>query len=165
MEITILGIPLQKQSARFVKIGKFMRSYQPKKINNWVAQARLQILDQLPKDWKPLDGELIITRLEFVFPPLKSWNKKKLSSLQQGNRIYKPTKPDWDNLSKNLCDACNGIVWIDDAQIVEIKLIRKIYGEVPKIKLSVKEPDKEISEKEESKMQKANKYVIPKTHL
>ena len=137
MKLTILGIPLEKQSARFAKRGKFMMSYQPKKITNWVAQARMQILEQLPQDWKPLDGNVIITKLEFIFPPLKSWSKKKLKTLQDGGLIYKTTKPDLDNLQKNIYDACNGIVWIDDARIVEIQSIRKIYGDVPRIELEV----------------------------
>lgn len=139
MKIIIKGIPLQKQSAKFARVGKFVRSYQPKKINNWVAQARLQILNQLPQHWLPLRGEVEIKEIIFVFPPLKSWTKKLLLTLQQGKRIYKPTKPDLDNLCKNTWDCCNGILWVDDAQIVEVNSMKKIYGEVPRIELSFKE--------------------------
>lgn len=137
MKIEIKGVPLEKQSARFAKQGKFMRSYQPKKITNWVAQARMQILEQLPDGWIPLDKEVIITRLVFVFPPLKSWSKKKLKSLQEGKQIYKSTKPDFDNLVKNILDCCNGVVWVDDSQIIEVNLIKKIYGEVPRIEMEI----------------------------
>ena len=35
-------------------------------------------------------------------------------------RFFVPTsKPDWDNEGKLVCDALNGIVWRDDAQIVD----------------------------------------------
>lgn len=37
-------------------------------------------------------------------------------------------KPDLDNLIKAVCDACNGILWLDDRQIAEISA-RKIYGD------------------------------------
>lgn len=137
MKIQILGIPLAKQSARFAKRGRFMQSYQPKEITNWVAQARLQILNQLPEGWIPIDGKVIIKKLEFIFPPLKCWSKKKLRSLQEGEMIYKEPKPDIDNLQKLTYDSCNGILWRDDAQVVEIRLLRKIFGEVPRIELEL----------------------------
>ena len=30
------------------------------------------------------------------------------------------TKPDADNVAKAIADACNGVVWVDDAQVVEL---------------------------------------------
>lgn len=60
-----------------------------------------------------------------------------MKHLEEGFKIYKTTKPDIDNLMKNLFDVCNGIVWIDDARIVEIEHIEKIYGKVPRIELEV----------------------------
>jgi Holliday junction resolvase RusA-like endonuclease len=33
---------------------------------------------------------------------------------------YPTGRPDIDNTLKLLLDACNGIVWLDDAQVVEV---------------------------------------------
>ena len=137
MILEILGVPLQKQSARFAKRGNFMMKYQPKEVTNWAAQAKLQIINQLPKEHKPLTGEISICSLRFIFPPLKSWNKKTKETFKTGFKVYKATRPDVDNLMKSIFDVCNGLVWVDDAQIVEIEHIEKIYGEVPRIQLEV----------------------------
>ena len=45
-------------------------------------------------------------------------------------------RPDLDNFLKAVLDACNGIVFFDDAQITEINA-RKIYGIAPKTVLTV----------------------------
>jgi Holliday junction resolvase RusA-like endonuclease len=40
------------------------------------------------------------------------------------------TKPDADNILKALADSCNGIVWKDDAQIVEATIVKQ-YSTAP----------------------------------
>ena len=40
-------------------------------------------------------------------------------------------KPDIDNLNKFLCDCLKGIVFVDDAQVVELNC-RKIYSQTPR---------------------------------
>lgn len=139
MKLTILGIPLQKQSARFAKVGKFMRKYQPKQITNWQAQARLQIIQQLTPHFVPFGGKIRINRVVFIFPPLKSWSKKKLTALKEGNIIYKDTKPDMDNLKKMLYDCCNGLAWVDDAKIVVENNTSKQFGMIPRIEMEFEE--------------------------
>jgi len=137
MKIIIIGVPLQKQSARFAKMGKFMRSYQPKEVTNWTAQAKIQVINQLPEPWTPIEEPIIIKKLTFVFPPLKSWSKKKRLALENGIKIFKDKKPDLDNLQKNLFDVCNKLVWSDDAQIVRIESMEKIHGLQPRIELVI----------------------------
>jgi len=137
MKFIILGEPLQKQSARFAKVGKFMRSYQPKKLNNWIAQAKIQIINQLPEPWVPIEGPVVIKKLTFVFSPLKSWSKKKKLALENGSTIFKDKKPDLDNLQKSFFDVCNTIIWLDDAQIVRIESMEKIHGTQPRIEMVI----------------------------
>lgn len=61
-----------------------------------------------------------------VFAVPESWTKLETASALAGE--IRPTgKPDWDNIAK-VTDALNGIVWKDDAQIVEGR-IQKFYGE------------------------------------
>ena len=47
-------------------------------------------------------------------------------------------KPDIDNLFKAVTDACTGIVWKDDNQIVSTKS-DKFYSEVPRVENYVEE--------------------------
>lgn len=144
MKLTILGIPLQKQSAKFFRRGNFIKSYQPENIVNWQAQAKQQILEQLPKNYIPIKNPILISEVTFVFPPVKSMRKKTINEIELyekecGNPVYKSTKPDWDNLCKNIFDCCNGLVWNDDSQIVEVNNIKKIYGNKPRIDLTFEE--------------------------
>jgi Holliday junction resolvase RusA-like endonuclease len=53
--------------------------------------------------------------------------------------ILKPTKkPDADNVLKCFMDAMNGIVYLDDKQVVNIHLT-KVYAETPAVEVMVKE--------------------------
>lgn len=65
-----------------------------------------------------------------AFMPIpKSWNKK-ISGLASRNEIAHTSKPDLDNLEKMLFDCMNGIVWKDDAQVVEVTKLKK-YSSSP----------------------------------
>jgi Holliday junction resolvase RusA-like endonuclease len=53
--------------------------------------------------------------------------------------ILKPTKkPDADNVLKCFLDAMNGIVYLDDKQVVNIHLT-KVFAETPAVEIMVKE--------------------------
>ena len=45
-------------------------------------------------------------------------------------------KPDWDNIAKNL-DALTGIVWYDDTQIVDGRVLKMIVSDEPKLVVEV----------------------------
>lgn len=143
IKLIILGNPQPKQSARFYRTNGFIRSYQPKKITDWVAQARFQIEAQIYELKKteglsfPLDGEIKIKSISFIFPLLSNCTKKDKELIQSGATIYKNTKPDLDNLQKLTYDSCNKLLWIDDARIVEIGKISKIFGLEPRIEIEI----------------------------
>lgn len=46
-------------------------------------------------------------------------------------------RPDYDNLAKLASDALNGIVYRDDAQVVDAR-VRKVYGPQPKIVVDIR---------------------------
>jgi len=138
----ILGIPQSKQSARF-RIAKkksganFIMSYQKKSVKDTERNIAFDVKSQLEKGFVPYN-EPIAVEVLFVFAPLKSWSKKKIAELESGKIMYKETKPDLtDNLMKGLFDAMNGIVFIDDARICEVKS-KKIYGFVPRTEVTFK---------------------------
>lgn len=140
MKLTILGTPQPKQSARFrsVKIGNksFVKSYQKKEVLNAEKNIAYDIKQQLPAGFKPI-SEAIKVKILFVFPPLTSWNKKTENIFNSGVTLYKDKKPDIDNLQKLVCDAMQGVVYLNDSQIVDMHCV-KIFGPVPMIEVTVK---------------------------
>lgn len=104
-------------------------AYQDKKYEERIKQYRIMIQNQLPKDFKMFEKEVHITKLEFIFSPLKSFSKKISEGLQNKTLIkYKTSKPDFDNSSKLLLDSLSKIVYHDDALICTVNGLIKRYG-------------------------------------
>ena len=53
--------------------------------------------------------------------------KKRNKAAAIDGAIKKCSKPDVDNLAKTVCDALNGIAWLDDSQIVRMSAVKR-YG-------------------------------------
>lgn len=62
--------------------------------------------------------------IEFLYERPKSVKK---------NMIYKATRPDRDNLDKSILDAGNGILYKDDAQVVDGRIQKKYSDLEPSI--------------------------------
>jgi len=134
------GEPKAVQSFRFTRAG---RKYQPKEVVEWKNWIKLQALRRIEeiRGFEKFTGPVSVT-VNFVFPPLKSFSKKKMATLVAGEKIYKTTKPDLsDNLMKGLIDALSGIIWDRDQQIVEV-VSMKVYGLEAKTEVWVKEIDR-----------------------
>ena len=118
--------PVAKGRSRSTRNG---HHYTPKKTVN--AEAELRWLMQ--QQWKnpPLEGPITIV-VKFYFQRPKSVSEKK--------RKLPITKPDWDNVSKIVGDAGNGILWRDDSQICKA-FVDKIYSDESKITLLFSECD------------------------
>lgn len=117
-----VDVPMSSPRPRFRNAGKFVQTYMPKTYTDHKQSLRWQMPMLM------IDEPIKLT-IEFYFPLLKSWSKKKhIAMVGQ----YKRTKPDIDNLIKTVLDAANGHLWNDDNQIVEIRSFKK-YAEEPKI--------------------------------
>lgn len=92
------------------------------------AAARVEMIGR-----EPLSGPLVVVVYAFM-PIPASWPKGRKREAR--NRIIRPeTKPDWDNIGK-VCDALNGIVWGDDASVVDGS-VRKFYADEPELVITV----------------------------
>lgn len=134
----LLGEPKPKQSFRFaVRKGKddktFVQKYQPAEVVQNAHNIAWDIKSQLPLNFIPFDCPIEV-EVMFVFSPPSAWSKKKMAELQSGKIIYKDTKPDLDNLEKQLWDAMAGLVYVNDSRICR-KTIVKVYGEVPRTEI------------------------------
>lgn len=58
----------------------------------------------------------VMLRFTAVFPIPKSFTGKRLQAAKEG-RLLHTARPDKDNIEKLVCDALNGIAWMDDAQV------------------------------------------------
>jgi Holliday junction resolvase RusA-like endonuclease len=87
---------------------------------------------------RPVITGAVTLDLRAVYPIPASWSAAKRARAITGE--IKPTvKPDLDNVIKAVCDAMNGIVLKDDAQIVDYSHCRKVYGVTPMVAVTIKD--------------------------
>jgi len=135
-----------KQSAKFrqieTKSGKsFIQSYQPSAVIKYAEWVKLCFMQQYPEhNPNVFSGkELCIKTVAFFEIPKSKSKKFKEQAL---NGIKRPiTKPDTDNIAKNIKDALNKIAFPDDSQIV-LEIIEKRYAETPRVEVFIKEYSK-----------------------
>ena len=79
---------------------------------------------QLNKYFVPFDGAISVSiSIEITRP-------------KSVTRDYPSVKPDLDNYAKAILDALNGIVWLDDAQICSLQVV-KSYNLKPTITVEI----------------------------
>ena len=84
-----------------------------------------------------------LMRTNYKGPPLAGAVACKIVFALQKPKTSKRTYPDGhvgdlDNFVKAVCDAANGILWIDDCQIVDLHCF-KIYSDKPSITIEFQE--------------------------
>ena len=96
-------------------------TYYPKKYTKFKKD-----MEALTSEMETTPSEkLVSVELEFGIMIPKSWSKKKKEKL---NNTYCSNNSDIDNYIKAILDSLNGIVYIDDKQVVEL-FAKKIYSE------------------------------------
>ena len=136
LEVVIPMTPVAKGRPRITTAGGFARSYTPAKTRAAEARIAGHLIGVAPVE--PYQQALAVT-LEVVLPVPVSWPKRKqAAALAQEEH---PTgRPDIDNYVKLLFDAANGLLWRDDAQVVDLHA-NKRYGAVPGIRLRLSEAE------------------------
>lgn len=134
--IEIPAIPAAKRrpraSVRFGRAVVYDDNKTNEKTATFIASAR--IFARAAFNGKPLEGPLRVDVL-FVMPRPKSmiWKKRPMP------REYHSKRPDRDNLDKQVLDALNGMIWLDDAQICagEIQKVIAAGNELPHVLVRV----------------------------
>jgi Holliday junction resolvase RusA-like endonuclease len=127
--ITIPGEPIAQGRPRFSTHGKFARAYDPKKSREGKDAIKYFVSTKMDEDLlEPLEGALHM-RVQFGIMLPKSQERKRTPV----PRKWRTKKPDLDNLVKLVKDACSGIVYLDDNQIVKLSAekIQCAQGEKP----------------------------------
>lgn len=133
MDFVIPGKVMGKQRHRTTKTG---RTYTPKQTvlaENWI---RTCVVEKVGLGFVPYDRPVRLTHIRIVVPVAKSWSKKKKAQAFMGE-ILPIGKPDLDNVEKLLCDALNGILWVDDSRIVSVLCKEKVFGDQERLEFGV----------------------------
>lgn len=127
-EFTIPGKPCAKGRPRFTKSG---HTFTPEKTVNYETLVKLAFWQAYPSA-EPIAAKVeVIAKIKAYYPIPVSASKKLQTRMRAG--LMKPTtKPDTDNIAKICLDALNGIVYHDDAQIVELQ-VTKLYSDEPRV--------------------------------
>lgn len=113
--------PRQRQRVVNSKGKQFVSNYTPTKHPANVFKATAKHAYAEATDKPPLNGALNVS-LVFVFPRPRNkiWKTRAMPS-------YPHTKkPDADNLAKCVLDALNGLAWVDDSQICELRCVKRV---------------------------------------
>lgn len=124
--VELAGPPMAKERVRVTKTG---HAYTPERTVNY--EARLAHAAQIVMNGRPLlDGPL--SAVVTITMPVAESKPKKWREAALVGKIRPVKKPDADNYAKVL-DALNLIVWTDDSQIVDLRVV-KFYGAKPSFK-------------------------------
>ena len=133
LEFEIQGKVKAKQS---FKIGRNGFKYTPAAVKEYANWVRLCFMSKYP-NWDITQFENIPLKsvIDVFISTPKSFSKKKTEQALKG-KIRPLTKPDADNIAKNVSDALNGIAYPDDKQITCLQ-INKVYSMVDTVRVTI----------------------------
>lgn len=129
LQFLVPGTPIAKGRPRFARRGNFVTAFAPErtvKFENLVKLVAAETMDE--SDREKFDGALRV-EIEARFPIAKSWPRVKREKAACG-LLPHTSKPDAENIAKAVLDACNEVVWHDDAQVARLT-ITKVYATEP----------------------------------
>ncbi|MDE1525067.1 RusA family crossover junction endodeoxyribonuclease [Ligilactobacillus salivarius] len=135
MELTFNIEPQQQERPRATGRGRFIRVYDPPKTAKFKRELKQLAVGQM--QGKDKFNSAISVTIRFFRKVQKSVSKKEHARRTQGH-VRPIVKPDLDNYIKSTLDALNGVIWTDDATIVELNT-SKWYADDPRIEIEVKE--------------------------
>lgn len=109
-------------------------TYTPQKTKNYEEIIKNTFQEKYGFKINPSANEIYI-KIDVEFAPPESYSKKKKAELIDWKQGYMH-KPDVDNIAKAVLDALNGVVWLDDKQVVGL-LVLKAYGKEDKINIEI----------------------------
>ena len=139
IEFFVPGTPVGKGRPRAARRGAGVVMFTPGKTADYEALVAATAAAALACDalaHQLLDGPLEAV-LEMRFPAPASWSKAKRARALAGAEWH-TSKPDADNVAKAILDACNGVVFRDDSQIVMLTATKQ-FSETPGVRVVIRE--------------------------
>ena len=132
IQITVPGVPVPKARPRITRTG---HAYTPKRTAEYEKRVALCVGREMRINGiQPFEKAIRLT-VTAVFAVPKSWTKSKREKALSGG-LKHTTRPDGDNVLKAVKDALNGVIFDDDAQVFDSRII-KTYGEEPRTEIIV----------------------------
>lgn len=133
LRMVLLGTPVGQGRGRAMSTSFGPRVYDPPRAKAWKRNAAaIMQVRAAGAGWEPATRPVALV-LDAVF----ALPKDRRRGPQE--RTWRPSAPDGDNLLKAVQDAANGVLWADDALVVDAR-VRKWYaapGEPPCVELEV----------------------------
>jgi Holliday junction resolvase RusA-like endonuclease len=131
---SVPGVPVAKARPRITTRGGKVRSFTPPTTVAFESRVALAA-EKAMEGADPISGPVCLT-LWVQLPIAQSWSgKKKAAALE--SQIRPCSRPDLDNYIKSISDGGNGVLWNDDAQIVQL-IAFKHYAENPGVQVEVR---------------------------
>ena len=129
------GTPAVAQERPRMSNRPFPHMYDPMPVKQFKKKAGAMAKEKMNEfNLEPFDGALEV-RLTIYRPIQKSVSKIEHQRRRMGLSLP-VVKPDTDNYIKSFLDACNGVIWADDAQITDL-FTKKRYADHLRIELEV----------------------------
>ena len=131
--VELAGPPRGKGAGRAVSTARGARVFTDERTRSYESQLRYAAQQQMAG--APPTAQPLIVIIEARVPIPASFSRLKTLAARAGH-IRPTTRPDCNNYSKTL-DALNGVVWVDDKQIVE-ETVRKVYAAAPGLTIVIR---------------------------
>jgi len=138
VKIIVKGEPVPMGRPRFARNGRFVKTYTPTKSIAYKMLIKAGIRNQYHDE--PVTGPLHVELN--VYRSIQKSNSKKEHAKRLSGAHRPIVKPDIDNYFKAVTDACTGLLWVDDAQIVSTRS-NKYYSDDPRVELTVTKIEEE----------------------
>lgn len=134
VKIIIEGEPIPQGRPRSSVRGGRVHVRDTEKSRNYKQIVALTARNQYKG--KALENELEVG-IDIYRPNQKNVSKKQ-RKLREDGEVRPIVRPDIDNYIKSVFDGLDGIVWIDDAQVVSL-IANKFYSDKPRVEVTIKE--------------------------
>ena len=127
----VYGEPVPKKRPRFTRTG---RTYTPKETMAYEAEVARMAKSAMGSS-EPLETPVAVyIYVNYAVPA--SYTKKRTEACLK--RLERPKRHDLDNVAKAVLDAMNGIVYVDDVQVVSLHVTKR-YDTISSVHVCVKE--------------------------
>lgn len=136
IEIIVPGEPQSQGRPRFNSYTR--RAYDPEKSRDYKELVAWHAIPHKPAElWT---DAIVVDLLVYRSAPNHIKNRKTGQPAidYKEERLRPVTSPDVDNYGKSVLDACTGIIWKDDCQIVDLR-VRKFYSAFPRAIIRIKQ--------------------------
>jgi Holliday junction resolvase RusA-like endonuclease len=114
LEFTIPGPPQPKERARRGKNGRW---YTPERTRAYESHVRWLARTEVARRGWRCEPAAFFVELRLVFADRR--------------------RRDVDNCAKSILDACNGVVWPDDAMVTDLRIVREVDPVHPRVDVVV----------------------------